>query len=230
MLSAEIWELTSAIFLSLGGAAALLAGLSGWIGKLWLKRILSKEDFGRTKELESMRAQVAEAIERSKAALAAAQARESAELQHRTYVSKAQFDLEFKLYQELWNRLESLRIGSIKYWHPLKEALTHGPLTQSTLATAVLQQKEIEALYQSFVEYYLSQSPFISKVVKAWLDENSDLLAAINGVSKMALQAAVAYDIKAFEEVGIAQHQINRLQSGFSDVIRERIASVAIIA
>jgi hypothetical protein len=140
MLSAEIWELTSAILLSLGGAAVVLAGLSGWIGKLWLKRILSKEDFGRTKELESMRAQVAEAIERSKAALAAAQARESAELQHRTHVSKAQFDLEFKLYQELWNRLESLRTGSIKYWHPLKEALTRGPLAQSTLATAVLQQ------------------------------------------------------------------------------------------
>lgn len=230
MLSPDVWELTSAIFLSLGGAAVLLAGLSTWIGKLWLKRILSREDFDRTKELESIKAQVAEAIERSKAALAAVQARESAELQHRTHVSRAQFDLEFKVYQELWNRFELLRTSSVKYWLPLKEALVNGPLSQSVLSTAVLGQKGIEALYQSLVEYYLSQSPFISKVVKSWLDENSDLLAAINGVSRMALEAATANDLAEFEKVGNAQRQINRLQAGLSDVIRERIASIAIIS
>lgn len=49
-------------------------------------------------------------------------------------------------------------------------------------------------------------------------------------MSTLALRAAATNDIKAFEEVGNAQRQINRLQLEFSDVIRERIASVAIIA
>jgi len=167
---------------------------------------------------------------RSKAALAAAQARESAELQHRTHVSKTQFDLEFKLYQELWNRIESLRAGSIKYWVPLKEALTSGPLSSAGRSSAAAGQSQVEQLYQSFVEYYQSQSPFISKPVKTWLDENANVLAAINGVSVIALEAALAGDLQKFDLVGKAQLQINAVQSSFAEVIRERIASVAIIS
>ncbi|HXP63910.1 MAG TPA: hypothetical protein VN815_00420 [Steroidobacteraceae bacterium] len=230
MTSSSIWELTSTILLSLGGATALLGGLATWIGKLWASRMLDREAFERSKELEQIKAQVTEALERSKAALAAAQARESAELQHRTHVSKTQFDLEFKLYQELWNRIESLRAGSIKYWVPLKEALTSGPLSSAGRSSAAAGQSQVEQLYQSFVEYYQSQSPFISKPVKTWLDENANVLAAINGVSVIALEAALAGDLQKFDLVGKAQLQINAVQSSFAEVIRERIASVAIIS
>jgi hypothetical protein len=229
MQSTDILELAGAILLSLGGAAALLAGLSNWLGKLWAKRILEREQFSRTKELEVMKAQIAEALEHSKSALVLVQAKESAELAHRTHVSKAQFDLEFKIYQELWNRIEALRTSSVKYWHGLKESMGTGPQSSSQIAEAKLGQQKIADLYQSFVEHYLAQSPFISKPVKSWLDENMTVLAAINGVSRMAYDAAVQNNTKEFENIGAAQLQINAIQAEFADVIHERIASVAII-
>ena len=46
--------------------------------------------------------ELSSAVETAKSAMALVQDRNKAELDHRVHVSKAQFDLEFKLYQELW--------------------------------------------------------------------------------------------------------------------------------
>jgi len=78
----DAWEIAQAVLLSIGGAAIVVGALSSWTGKLWAKRILEREAFTRTKELEELKNQLAEAMEKSKAALAASQARNSAELDH----------------------------------------------------------------------------------------------------------------------------------------------------
>ncbi len=229
MISTDAWEMVGAVLFSLGGAAVLVAGLSGWLGRLWAQRILEQEGHERARALEALKADIGQALEQSKAALAAAQARESAELQHRAHVSKAQFDLEFKLYQDLWTRIENLRASAIRYWVPLKDTLAGGPLSPAQIAAAIQGQQVITDLYQSFVEHHLSQSPFIAQSVKAWLDDNAHVLAAINGVSKMALEAAMHHRPQDFDVVGEAQSQINAAQLTFADAIRERLASVAII-
>jgi hypothetical protein len=43
MKISEIWSISSAILLSLGGGTAIAIALSSWLGKLWVSRILEKE-------------------------------------------------------------------------------------------------------------------------------------------------------------------------------------------
>jgi hypothetical protein len=226
----DVWEIAQAILLSVGGSAIVVVALSSWIGKLWAKRILEQEAFTHAKELEQLRGKLADGLEESKAALAASQAQNSAELEHRIYVSKAQFDLEFKLYQELWNKVETMRADSIKFWIPLRDTLAAGPLTPARIGAALIVRQDIADKYQAFIEYYLSQSPFIARSVKHWLDANAATLGAISGIAMMALDAATSNSPSDFTLVEEAQLQFNTVHAGFANVIRDRIASLSIVA
>lgn len=43
MNTSDIWSITSAFLISLGGGAAIVIALSSWLGKLWATRILEQE-------------------------------------------------------------------------------------------------------------------------------------------------------------------------------------------
>jgi hypothetical protein len=47
----EVFKLTSAIFASVGGAAAIIFGLSSWLGKVWANRILEADKVRYQSEL-----------------------------------------------------------------------------------------------------------------------------------------------------------------------------------
>ena len=55
MTATEVFEVGGAVLLSLGGASALLFGLSSWLGKVWAERILSREKAEQAKELEDFK-------------------------------------------------------------------------------------------------------------------------------------------------------------------------------
>jgi hypothetical protein len=62
---------------------ALLAGFGGWLGKVWAERIAREESAVLQRQIDKL-----------KVALDIA-----------SHISKAQYDVEFKIYRELWEKM-----------------------------------------------------------------------------------------------------------------------------
>ncbi|MEJ1358545.1 MAG: hypothetical protein RPU64_00200 [Candidatus Sedimenticola sp. (ex Thyasira tokunagai)] len=50
-----VWEVAQAVLLSVGGAGAILFGLSQWLGKLWAERLMVKESAAHESALAKLR-------------------------------------------------------------------------------------------------------------------------------------------------------------------------------
>jgi len=79
----QIWQTAGAIIASVGGAGAIIWGISSLFGKLWADRLLQKKAQEFDKELEKYKTQ-AEKL---------------------TYISKVQFETEYNIYQKIFEAL-----------------------------------------------------------------------------------------------------------------------------
>lgn len=90
----EVFEIAGAILASLGGGSVIVFGLSSWLGKVWANRILENEKAEHSKDLEQYKRELTEELEKIKSLNDKA-----------LYVSKAQYDNEYKIYMEIWDKL-----------------------------------------------------------------------------------------------------------------------------
>lgn len=90
----EAIELAAALITGLGGGGAIVFGLSSWIGKVWANRILEKEKAEHSKEIEHYKSELNKELQRVNA------------IQDKAlYISKAQYDNEYRIYQEIWEKM-----------------------------------------------------------------------------------------------------------------------------
>lgn len=96
-------EIIKEIIALLGGATIVLAALFAFIGKLWLSRDIEREKYNLQKQMIQIQNE-----------LSATNKKLEAELQRSIHVDKIQFDYEFKIYQEVWSSLVSLRMVTMR--------------------------------------------------------------------------------------------------------------------
>lgn len=90
----NVFEVAFALIISLGGGGAIVWGLSSWLGKVWANRILEDEKAKHQKEIEGYKSELRKELERIGV------------IQDKAlYISKAQYDYEYKIYQEIWKKL-----------------------------------------------------------------------------------------------------------------------------
>ncbi len=88
------FELAFAIITGLGGGGAIVFALSSWLGKVWANRILEKEKSEHAKEIEHYKSELKKELQRINA------------IQDKAlYISKAQYDNEYGIYQEIWEKM-----------------------------------------------------------------------------------------------------------------------------
>lgn len=87
-------EIIATVLVSAGGGAAIVAGLSAWLGKVWADRIAESEKHRHTQE-----------IERLKTALDLERAR-----------AERNGNAQFGLYERLWNRLQDVKFIADGLW------------------------------------------------------------------------------------------------------------------
>ncbi|SHF56510.1 hypothetical protein SAMN02745753_02200 [Marinomonas polaris DSM 16579] len=85
----------------LGGTTIVLAAFFGFVGKIWLSRIVEKNKSELTLELKRLEQE-----------LVASNKRLDADLQHSIFVSQVQFDKEYKIYGEVWEYLVELNVST----------------------------------------------------------------------------------------------------------------------
>ena len=94
----EIFMVSGAILGSVGGAAAIIFGLSTWLGKVWANRILEKDKLKYSSELEVIKKQL------------------QSETQKQQLMFSMYFEGQFKLYNDLWVSLAELQNGVEALW------------------------------------------------------------------------------------------------------------------
>lgn len=86
---------------AVGSAGAIVAGLAGWLGKVWAARILEQDRSAYQQLVEAFKARSAEALERQRYTLGKS-----------TLVHRVQFEKEFKVYEELWSAIVELQAAT----------------------------------------------------------------------------------------------------------------------
>lgn len=95
-------ELVLEILKIAGGTAVIISGLGGFLGKLWVQRILATESTINAGKLQKLQSE----LDETKLKL-------QAELDRGLFVHKVQFEKEFKIYEELWSSLIKLRSATL---------------------------------------------------------------------------------------------------------------------
>ncbi|WP_148282299.1 hypothetical protein [Corallococcus coralloides] len=113
MRSAELWNLVSAVLLSVGGAGALIFGLSSWLGKVWANRILEREKLAIQRELHTLQAESSLRLHELKERTDVLIKNIEAEHSRKHRVHNLQFAKEFELYTLIWKALHDLKL---KIW------------------------------------------------------------------------------------------------------------------
>ena len=101
----EAFELAAAIIAGLGGGGAIVWALSSLIGKVWANKILEKEKAEYAKDIEYYKSELNKEVQRINA------------IQDKAlYISKAQYDNEYHIYQEIWEKMnECILITKMLY-------------------------------------------------------------------------------------------------------------------
>lgn len=86
----DIFALFGKIVASVGGAGLIIIGLSSWIGKIWADKLMETQRKQNQKEIEKFKSELHKELELLKA-----------KNEKMNYITKTQFDAEFKMYQEL---------------------------------------------------------------------------------------------------------------------------------
>lgn len=65
MNTEQAFEIAQAILLSLGGGAAIVFGLSNWLGKIWAYKLMAAERTKNEEELEHLKTELKETLEQT---------------------------------------------------------------------------------------------------------------------------------------------------------------------
>ena len=106
----EILEISATVIASLGGSSAIILGLSKWFGKLWANLILEEEKAKHQKEIEGYKSNLSKEL-----------ARINAIQDQALYISKNQYDNEYKIYQKIWQSLHQCTLRSIQLYPGYEE-------------------------------------------------------------------------------------------------------------
>lgn len=139
----DIINLISVIIVSAGGTGAIILGLSNWIGQIWLNKFAEKHRVKYEKELEVYRTELNARLNKFD------KIEEKA-----LYISKINYDNEYKIYMEIWPKLIKC-VSDTNFLYP--RGLENVPKDKAEF------EKYKEEKYKKFTESYNDYSSCIEK-------------------------------------------------------------------
>lgn len=146
----EAFEIAGAVILSLGGGSAIVWGLSSWLGKVWANRILESEKVKYSKQIEEYKAELEKSISRI-----------NAEQDKRLYISKTQYDNEYKIYQNIWEKLNNCVLTTIALY---PGGIENVPVDEKEKEEYQMEKhKKYVQAYNEFSKAIQDNAPFYTK-------------------------------------------------------------------
>jgi hypothetical protein len=191
---------------TVGGATAVVTGLSGFLGRIWAERIIEAERAKFGKDLERLRGDLEANLRRLQG-----------DIDRTIIVHRSHFETEFNALRDIWQKVARLRAVL-----PLLR-----PLNGSDAANA----QEASNVFSNAVDELIgsvdSQSPFYSKEIYAALD-------ALRVEAKIELTEAATENPQIapdwWKRRREHRNEINSRVSEISDLIRERLERLTVIS
>lgn len=170
----EAFGIASAIIASIGGAGAIIIGLSSWLGKVWANRILENQKKEHQMEIESFKSQLQENINKVNAVNEKA-----------LHISKTHYDTEFGIYKEIWVKLLEC-IKSVNKLYP--PGFSYMPSDPDEIKRMDEKNyKKFAAAYNDFSNTITKYAPFYKKdfydnfiIIRNLCDEKSRIFENYN--------------------------------------------------
>lgn len=216
---AEIFQVAGAVIISLGGAGAVLWGLSSFLSRVWANRILEQDRAKYVAQFERLKNDYQRDLERLKGELETERQKLQVHLDRAVYVHRVQFEKEFAALSEIWKCIAELRA--------VFEALS---MRSRDAAGDAEYMKRIDDLvnpkFYAFLNAVDQQSPFFPENIVRACSE------AINGV-RVEIKLAVTEsprDVDDYFRVRReARQTLEARANNISDVIRARLASLVVL-
>lgn len=203
-------EIINDIIALLGGVTVVLAALFGFIGKLWLSRIVEKEKHELQKQVMIIQND-----------LSATNKKLEAELQRSIYVDKMQFEYEFQIYKEVWSSLVSLRMVTMR----LRPTLDYIDPKQSNEDRQRERLQAFAGPFENYRDIIEKNKPFYSPIVYKAL---ADILEKCYGES-IDFEYAERDSREYFKEARKNEKQIVEAIDFACEAIRNRINEIKIV-
>lgn len=148
-------EIIDQILGSAGGAAVVISGLAAVLGRIWVGRVLNRENAAHQAQLKNIQAQLDSTNQHLQS-----------ELDKGLHIHRVQFEKEFKIYEELWSKLVELR----------KAALSLRPLMDTVDPKETESQRKAKRLTRfgeavgDFIDVADKNRPFYSEDVFQSMD------------------------------------------------------------
>jgi hypothetical protein len=204
-------EMFNQIMTLLGGITVVLAALFGFIGKIWLSRIIEKEK----NKLQTK-------ILKIQNDLSVTNRKLEAELQRSVHVDKTQFDHEFKIYKEVWAALVDLRTATQRLRPTLDYVDPKQPKEE-------LMRERIAAFaepFNGYLDIIEKNKPFYSEKVYEALYE---ILKQCHG-ERVDYEYTERNQAEYFQEARANHEKMVQAIDEACEKIRERINEVKIIS
>lgn len=167
----QIFEIAGAIILSVGGAGAVLLGLSSYVGKIWAQRILAQDRQKYETELEALKSR----FEASNREL-------QGEIDKTIHIHRLHFETEFGALRSVWEKMAKMR----RMMSSLRPMFSAGPVLSEEEESAQMQQR-----FSVFTDAF-------SDAINCVDDHRPFLTEELHTTISAALQAAKAehFDIR----------------------------------
>lgn len=226
-LLGEVFQVAGAIIASVGGSGVILLGLSSWLGKVWASRILENEKRDHAIEIEDFKSRLNKEITVVNSII-----------DKSVHVTKLQYDKEFLIYLEIWEKLANCVI-STKNLYP-----KFGSTPTDEKELEEFNMKKYDRFVNDFNEFsntITKYSPFYEEKLYLGFIElrnicnrQGSLFNTYNFEVKYSVTYALARDTKMDseerKEVYTKFHEkIDILQSSLQKEIREHLKSLQTI-
>lgn len=203
-------EFISEILAILGGFTVVLAALLGFIGKLWLSRIIEKEKATLQQKMAEIQADLNNTNKKLEA-----------ELERSVFIDKLQFEHEFSIYKEIWEALVNLRAATLM----LRPTLDFVDPEQTREERIRNRLKAFAGPFETYRKLIEKYKPFYSPNVYLAL---SEILEKCYGES-IGVEYVERKRSEYFKEARENQKQIVEAIDSSCEEIRKRIEEVKVI-
>lgn len=202
----------AAVTVSLGGAGAVLWGLSSFLSKVWVERILEKDRHKYSALLEEVRAEHDRATRRLQAGL-----------EHAVYVSRAQFEVELAALREIWESIAEVRsrIVGLRPSGHFEPKVTD---QDGALADFVQRRQAFVDAHLALVKAVDKQSPFVPVGIYSVVDA----LCLRSTQEKIQIEREKPFESDWYDRGDKAIAEVMALADDVSDRIRQRMASLVV--
>lgn len=196
----DIFALFGKVVASLGGAGLIIIGLSSWIGKIWADKLMETQRKQNQKEIEKFKSELHKELELLKA-----------KNEKMNYMTKTQFDAEFRMYQELSEACIETFI-SVNSVFPIKDKIE----TEQFIITA----RENTLIYGRTTYKY---APFLKKELFEKFKKLSEIFCDVLSLAKFENKYLIN-----FEELKELRANMHEIQADIYNELREYLQSLKV--